>query len=174
MMTGIVFPHRSRWHKPHKLLISATAFPIKIRLMIIISCRLPMPMWIRRILARRKLRRGYITGLRCWDDGNEIIFSRRHKKEKERLTSPSSLDIKNIIELAGFEVIKQDWRIICPYSFLGLGHLFNRYIATLPGIRILCLRNYAVARSTRLLRQRPLSTTVLIPCRNERGNCLCS
>jgi glycosyltransferase involved in cell wall biosynthesis len=46
----------------------------------------------------------------------------------------------------------------------------NRFIAPLPGVRRLCLRTYLVARS--LMAQGPaeLSSTVLIPCRNESGN----
>jgi SAM-dependent methyltransferase len=83
----------------------------------------------------------------------------------------STADIRNIVELANFEVIKQDWRQLIPFKILGIGHLFNRYIATLPFIRKMCLRNYAVARS--LLKkqlERELSVTILIPCRNERGN----
>ena len=82
----------------------------------------------------------------------------------------STADIRNILELADFDVIKQDWRQLVPYKLLGLGHLVNRYIATLPLIRKACLRNYAVARSQKVQRRKNYSATVLIPCRNERGN----
>lgn len=82
----------------------------------------------------------------------------------------STADIRNILELADFDVIKQDWRQLVPYRILGLGHLFNRYIATLPLIRKACLRNYAVARSQKAQKRKNYSATVLIPCRNERGN----
>jgi 2-polyprenyl-3-methyl-5-hydroxy-6-metoxy-1,4-benzoquinol methylase len=82
----------------------------------------------------------------------------------------STADIRNILELADFDVIKQDWRQLIPYKLLGLGHIFNRYIATLPLIRKACLRNYAVARSQRAQKRKEYSATVLVPCRNERGN----
>jgi len=82
----------------------------------------------------------------------------------------STADIRNIIELTGFEVIKQDWRQLFPFRLFGLGHLFNRYIATLPLIRKLCLRNYAVARLQEKKSEKEFSATILVPCRNERGN----
>jgi SAM-dependent methyltransferase len=82
----------------------------------------------------------------------------------------STRDITNLLHLADFEVVKREWRILIPYRLLGLGRLINRYVATLPLIRKLCLRNYIVARP----RPRPaaglFSVTIVIPCRNERGN----
>jgi glycosyltransferase involved in cell wall biosynthesis len=48
--------------------------------------------------------------------------------------------------------------------------LINGTLATLPGIRRLCLRTYLVARAAPKPAARPLSATVVIPCRNERGN----
>ena len=82
----------------------------------------------------------------------------------------STTDIRNIVGLAGFEVIKKDWRQLIPFRLLGLGHFFNRYVATLPLIRVLCLRNYAVVRSLKKSVKKNFTVTVLIPCRNERGN----
>jgi ubiquinone/menaquinone biosynthesis C-methylase UbiE len=79
-------------------------------------------------------------------------------------------DIANLLDLAGFEVIKREWRQLIPRRIFGLGMLINRYIAPWPGIRRLCLRNYMVARPAPNLARRPLSATVVIPCRNERGN----
>ncbi len=42
--------------------------------------------------------------------------------------------------------LHRDWRILLPRSLLGVGAFINKYIAPLPGIRRLCLRNYVVAR----------------------------
>jgi len=59
---------------------------------------------------------------------------------------------------------------LLPRRLLGIGPLVNRWIGTLPLIRKFCLRNYIVARPLAgPLEERP-SATVLIPCRNERGN----
>jgi len=79
-------------------------------------------------------------------------------------------DIANILTLADFEVIRYEWRQLLPHSLLGIGTALNRYIGTLPGIRRLCLRHYLVARSTRHAKRKDMSVTVLVPCRNERGN----
>jgi SAM-dependent methyltransferase len=82
----------------------------------------------------------------------------------------SSEDIANLLHLADFETIKREWRILCPFRLFGIGHLINRFIATLPLIRKLCLRNYVVARPRPQQSLGDISTTVVVPCRNERGN----
>jgi SAM-dependent methyltransferase len=79
-------------------------------------------------------------------------------------------DIENIVQLADFEVVKRDWRQLLPRRFLGLGPLINRFVAVLPVIRRACLRNYVVARPKPSGARRELSATIVIPCRNERGN----
>jgi SAM-dependent methyltransferase len=82
----------------------------------------------------------------------------------------SSLDIANLLHLSDFDVIRREWRILSPFRLFGLGRLINRFIATLPLIRKLCLRNYVVARPRPGRAQSELSTSVVVPCRNERGN----
>ena len=81
-------------------------------------------------------------------------------------------DIGNLLALSRFDVIKREWRQLLPKSLFGIGGLLNRFIAPLPLIRLLCLRNYVVARPAPDIAppERPKSVTVLIPCRNERGN----
>jgi len=79
-------------------------------------------------------------------------------------------DIANLLELADFQIVKREWRQLLPRALLGLGRLVNRYIAPWPIIRRACLRNYIVARPLRALPRVSLSATVVIPCRNERGN----
>lgn len=79
-------------------------------------------------------------------------------------------DICNLLNLSDFDVIKQDWRQIWPRSMFGLGGLLNRFVAPLPLIRRLCLRNYIVARPFLAKPASNLSVTVLVPCRNEKGN----
>lgn len=81
-----------------------------------------------------------------------------------------SEDIVGLLELAGFEVVKREWRQLLPKRLYGLGPLVNRYIATLPLIRKLSLRHYVVARPRPTAPLGELSATVVIPCKNERGN----
>lgn len=79
-------------------------------------------------------------------------------------------DIAGLLKLADFEVIGREWLQLLPKRLLGLGWLVNRFIAPLPGIRRLCLRHYAVARSLRRAEPLSLPVSVVVPCRNERGN----
>lgn len=82
----------------------------------------------------------------------------------------ATTDFLNLMDIAEFEAVKQDRRQLLPRRLFGLGSFVNRYIAPLPGIRQLCLRTYIVGRPVRPFPDRKLSASILIPCRNERGN----
>jgi glycosyltransferase involved in cell wall biosynthesis len=57
-----------------------------------------------------------------------------------------------------------------PRRWLGLGTLVNRYLGPLPLLRRASLRNYVIGRSLRRTRLPLRSATIVVPCRNERGN----
>jgi ubiquinone/menaquinone biosynthesis C-methylase UbiE len=82
----------------------------------------------------------------------------------------ATADFLNLMDLADFEVISQEQRQLIPLRWLGFGTFVNRYIAPLPGIRKLCLRTYLVGRPVRQFPDRKFSASILIPCRNEKGN----
>jgi SAM-dependent methyltransferase len=84
----------------------------------------------------------------------------------------STSDIMNLLALADYEVVGREWRFLMPRHAFGLGPFINRYVAPLPGVRRLCLRNYVIARALPPPKHedRAASVTVLVPCRNERGN----
>ena len=82
----------------------------------------------------------------------------------------STEDTLGFLQLADFDPVKREWRQLIPRSLFGLGLIINRFIGTLPLIRRLSLRNYIVARPVRKVGLKQPSTTVLIPCRNEKGN----
>lgn len=82
----------------------------------------------------------------------------------------STDDTMNLLDLAGWEPVRREWRQLIPRRAFGLGPLVNQWIAPLPGIRRLCVRNYVVARPVPPQPERLPSCTVLVPCRNERGN----
>lgn len=82
----------------------------------------------------------------------------------------STTDTMNLLDLAQWEPLRREWRQLLPRRVFGLGRLVNRYIAPLPGLRRLCLRNYIVARPVVAAPSEPRSCTVVVPCRNERGN----
>jgi SAM-dependent methyltransferase len=92
----------------------------------------------------------------------------RMEQVEQNFLSP--LDIQNLLTLADFEVVKREWRQLVPRRWFGLGSVINRYIGTLPIVRNFCLRHYLIARSIPKKNPSIKSTTVVIPCRNERGN----
>jgi SAM-dependent methyltransferase len=95
---------------------------------------------------------------------------------KERIAQPennylATADINTLLKLAGFKSIKREWRQLIPKYWFGIGPFINRFIGTLPGLRLCCLRNYIIARIENSQKPNPQpSTTVVITCRNERGN----
>jgi ubiquinone/menaquinone biosynthesis C-methylase UbiE len=94
----------------------------------------------------------------------------RLKSRQPKVNYIATADFLNLMDLADFETIRQEQRQLLPRRWLGLGPFINRYIAPLPGIRKLCLRTYIVGRPLRLFPDRKLSASILVPCRNERGN----
>jgi hypothetical protein len=77
-------------------------------------------------------------------------------------------DVANLLDLAGFQVVTVNRRMVVPKALGGLGGLVNRYVGTLPGVRAAPLRTYVVARPRPA--DRPPSATIVVPCRNEAGN----
>jgi len=82
----------------------------------------------------------------------------------------SSRHLGGILDLADFDVVREDSRQLLPVRALGLGPWVNRFVGTLPGVRRGAIRTYLVARSRRAEPARGPSATVVIPCRNEAGN----
>lgn len=79
-------------------------------------------------------------------------------------------DIGNLLDLAGYDVVQTHRRQLLPYHALGLGPLVNRYIGTLPLVQGLCVRHYTIARPVMAPTPAPRSASIIVPCRNERGN----
>ena len=93
----------------------------------------------------------------------------RAPQPPQNIMSPA--DINALCDLADFDLIKAESRLLSPMPLLGVGRLLNRFVSMLPLIRNLCLRNYSVHRSSRSARAEAVkSATVVIPVRNERGN----
>ena len=105
-----------------------------------------------------------------WEPALRIAQNLRLKAPMPPLNWLGMRDLAAILDLAGFEVIRREWRTLLPFRLLGLGALINRAFAPLPGIRGLCLRHYLVARSRQIVAPMPRSASVIVPARNERGN----
>lgn len=105
-----------------------------------------------------------------WMPALELAELTGAKMRQMPLNRLSRADIEDLLQLADFDVIKRDWRQLLPKRLFGLGRVINRTIATLPLARKFCVRNYVVARSMRHAGLDRPSVSVIIPCRNERGN----
>jgi ubiquinone/menaquinone biosynthesis C-methylase UbiE len=82
----------------------------------------------------------------------------------------SSHDICNLLSLAHFQIVKTDLRLLVPKKIPLLSDIINKYFASLPILRKLCLCQYIVSRPIKLKDKKEFSTTILVPCKNERDN----
>ncbi len=90
-------------------------------------------------------------------------------KQKEPINSwLAGSDIRNLLNLSGWETVKASSHILCPVKCGGLDILLNRFLA--PLFPWFCLILFYVARPRPVREMKPLTTSVLIPARNEAGN----
>ena len=89
-------------------------------------------------------------------------------QQQQNWLSPA--DIRNLLRLADYEVVKVENRFLLPRWIPLIGPFLNRFAVVLPGIRRLCLAQYVVARVRGLEDEKAYSTSIIIPCRNEMGN----
>jgi SAM-dependent methyltransferase len=79
-------------------------------------------------------------------------------------------DVANLLDLAGFEVVRKTSRLLLPKRVPLLSLLCNRFLVNLPVLRHLALTFVIVARPKPVPRTDEPSCSVVIPARNERGN----
>jgi len=80
----------------------------------------------------------------------------------------STADVRNFLQLADWQPILVQSRILIPFSLLGLDRILNRWFA--PLLAWFCLTVFCVARPDRRGPAGQLSVSVVIPARNEAGN----
>lgn len=79
-------------------------------------------------------------------------------------------DVLNLLELCDFEPEHRGRDLIVPVRLAGLAQRINDRFRDTPLLRHLNLIHYVVARPRPCPSPRPLSCTVVIPCRNEESN----
>jgi len=79
----------------------------------------------------------------------------------------SGADVQNLAELAGWEIIKSESRILLPAKVPLPSNLLNRWVARF--VPFLCLTNVMIARKSEATTAAP-SVSIIIPARNEAGN----
>lgn len=96
----------------------------------------------------------------------EWIGIKTHFPEQNWL---SRNDIRNLLTLTDFEVVEEGERMLFPVAIPLIARFCNKYLATFPLLRRLCVVKYMVARPMTIPRQE-YSVTVLSAVRNEKGN----
>ncbi len=80
-------------------------------------------------------------------------------------------DINNLLYLAGYEVVKQYYSLLFPKYIPILSNFLNKILARIPGIQKLCFVQVVVAKEiVNRDKYNKHSVSVIIPCKNERGN----
>jgi SAM-dependent methyltransferase len=93
----------------------------------------------------------------------------RKPYKRQNWLAPS--DIINLLNLADFDIIREDSFVLLPKRIRPITSIFNYFLALLPGLRRLNLINLIIARSAgRQIPENELSVSVIVPCRNEKGN----
>jgi SAM-dependent methyltransferase len=82
-------------------------------------------------------------------------------------------DLENLLRLNHFEVVRRGTAQLLPVELGPVSTLANRVLAQAPGFRHLALTQFFVARLAHgggPIPTRDYSCSVIVPCRNERGN----
>jgi hypothetical protein len=78
------------------------------------------------------------------------------------------IDLENLAKLSGFEIVRQQPKIYCPWRLFGVGDALNRLLPVVPLARWLSLAYLSVWRP--VIATPPSGLSCVIPARNERGN----
>lgn len=110
-----------------------------------------------------------------WRPVLSMLTSMGLKAKRPLMNWLSTGDLHNLLNLAGWETVTHQPRILWPATTPLLDELFNRFIAPLPLIDHLNLTLFCLARPMEQGKaaalERPTPTvSVIIPARNEAGN----
>jgi Glycosyl transferase family 2 len=83
----------------------------------------------------------------------------------------SGADLRNLLSLAGYELLGTRRIVLCPKYIPLLSAFLNGFVARLPGLNALCMTEAHVARLVPApCDPESLSVSVIVPCKDERGN----
>ena len=78
-------------------------------------------------------------------------------------------DIRGLLSLTNFECISDTTSVLIPFRIPLISWVFNKYLARLPLINSCTLSRFVVARALGHAND-DYSVSIVIPCRNEKGN----
>jgi glycosyltransferase involved in cell wall biosynthesis/2-polyprenyl-3-methyl-5-hydroxy-6-metoxy-1,4-benzoquinol methylase len=80
-------------------------------------------------------------------------------------------ELRNLLDLAGFEIFREEFHLLIPKKIPILSTLANEYLLHLPGLKHFCLLGALEVRPLARPRERKeYSCSVIIPTRDEAGN----
>lgn len=79
-------------------------------------------------------------------------------------------DLQNLLELANFEPVIDESRVLFPLYIPIISNLINRFLAPLPLFRIFNMLHIMIARPRFVQSSWQPSVSVVVPARNEAGN----
>jgi Glycosyl transferase family 2/Methyltransferase domain len=83
----------------------------------------------------------------------------------------SAADIRGLLNLAGYEALETHRVVLCPKYIPLVSSFLNGFVARLLGFNKLCMTEVHVARLLPPpIEKDNLSVSVIVPCKNERGN----
>jgi hypothetical protein len=95
------------------------------------------------------------------------LLALKPRKPIRNWVSPD--DVHNLLQLSGLEVVTETRRILMPKNIPLITMMLNGGIANIWPFNYLCLTRWVVARpAPRICHD--LSVSVVVPCKNERGN----
>jgi len=98
----------------------------------------------------------------------ERLGRKMPQPEQNWLSQP---DIENLLALADYECIRREYKLLLPKRIPLLSTLCNRVLANLPFFWKMSLVQLLIAREVGVPRpEGEFTCTVVVPCRNERGN----
>ncbi|MES2597066.1 MAG: bifunctional class I SAM-dependent methyltransferase/glycosyltransferase family 2 protein [Verrucomicrobiota bacterium] len=102
--------------------------------------------------------------------------------EKSNLKTPkvepnwlSVRDYEGLLNLSGLEMLRVSRRVLMPFGIPLLAPLINNFLAWMPGLEKLNLCHFIIARPAPQPRPASdLKISVIIPCKDEKGNVRCA
>ena len=82
----------------------------------------------------------------------------------------NSRDMATFFHVANFEEVTSGGYMLMPFYIPFLSWFFNTIIAHMPLLNRLCLHQWTMIRPRKKIGKKDASVSVIIPCRNERGN----
>lgn len=92
------------------------------------------------------------------------------KKRYSAVSWVTPEDLQGMLELQGYEVVRNFHRVLLPKRVPLLSRFCNRFLAPLWPFREACVSRFMIARLPQRPFARPPVVSVVVPCRNEAGN----